>query len=456
MRELFLTRYSPDFGFSYPVAIMMETEVSIMTLTHFKENERQANPRAAMVRVEIRDAQGYANQRRHDLRIGAQPAYVNPDPPEPNPVFILPMTTAEIKGLAKERRAQRDTTRAMKSNAGIAVIGIIGFGVEAQKMFEALGPEGQEQALRAAVTRVAADLKTTVTGLVLHLDESARHAHFSLCGYDVAGEPLSTWMGRGVLRELQTALHEALRAFMPDLERGRSRKVRAEAGAAPHELVNRSVDELHIDLPFEIAEKRKELAELEEKIRTNEARAERARAKAEADDDRAAKALKNAEAYERRASDAREKAGGLEAQVRTLEGRLEALQTAKTVAEDERDRAQEVVRAAESRAATAEARLREVDQIVSDAAALAAEAAAAVITGGLRQDENGRWKVGEGAPSTERLKPLWRHLRPALERVARWWVGVRGKVDALPDPERQGFFEGVRPDDEGDDGLGWG
>ena len=69
MRELFLTRYSPDFGFSYPVAIMMETEVSIMTLTHFKENERQANPRAAMVRVEIRDAQGYANQRRHDLRV---------------------------------------------------------------------------------------------------------------------------------------------------------------------------------------------------------------------------------------------------------------------------------------------------------------------------------------------------------------------------------------------------
>ena len=44
-----------------------------MTLTHLKDDERKANPRAAMVRVEIRDAQGYANQRRHDLRIGAQP-----------------------------------------------------------------------------------------------------------------------------------------------------------------------------------------------------------------------------------------------------------------------------------------------------------------------------------------------------------------------------------------------
>ena len=107
-----------------------------MTLTHFKDDERKANPRAAMVRVEIRDAQGYANQRRHDLRIGAQPAYVNPDPPEPNRVFIQPMTTQEIKALARERRAQRDMARAMKSNSGVAVVGIIGFGIEAQKMFE--------------------------------------------------------------------------------------------------------------------------------------------------------------------------------------------------------------------------------------------------------------------------------------------------------------------------------
>lgn len=422
-----------------------------MILTHFKEDERKANPRAAMVRVEIRDAQGYANQRRHDLRIGAQPAYVNPDPPEPNRILIQPMTTSEIKALAKERRAQRETVRAMKSNAGIAVVGIIGFGIEAQKMFEALDLVAQEQALRAAVARVAADLKTTVTGLVLHLDETARHAHFSLCGYDVTGQPLSTWMGRGVLRELQTALHEELQAFMPHLERGRSRKARADAGAAPHELVNRSVDELHIDLPFEIAEKRKELAAIEERIRTNDARAEKARIKAEAEGDRAAKALKNVETYQRRAAEARERAEGLEEQVRDLEGRLEAIQAAKVAAEGERDRGREEARAAEGRATTAEARLREMDQIIGDAAALAAEAAAAVITGELRKGENGRWTTGKGAPSAERLKPLWTHLRPALERVARWWDGVRGRVEALPEPEQQAFFDEVppeRPDEE--------
>jgi hypothetical protein len=418
-----------------------------MTLTHFNDDERKANPRAAMVRVEIRDAQGYANQRRHDLRIGAQPAYVNPNPPEPNPVFIQPVTTAEMKTLARDRRAQRETLRAMKSNAGIAVIGIIGFGIEAQKMFEALGPEEREKALRAAVARLAADLKTTVSGLVLHLDESAKHAHFSLCGYDVTGEPLSTWMDRGVLRGLQTALHEALQAFLPDLERGRSRKARAEAGAAPHELVNRSVDQLHIDLPFEIAEKRNELAALEEKIRTNEARAEKARTKAEADDTRAEKALRNAETYERRARGARSEVDALAAQIQGLEGRLEQVEAAKVAAEVARDHAQEQATDAEARATKAEARLQEVDRIVSDAAALAAEAAAAVIMGDLHQDESGRWAAGKGAPSLERLNPLWKHLRPALERVARWWDGVRERVEALPDPDQQAFMDNVPPEE---------
>jgi outer membrane murein-binding lipoprotein Lpp len=80
--------------------------------------------------------------------------------------------------------------------------------------------------------------------------------------------------------------------------------------------------------------------------------------------DRAAKALRNAETYDRRAAEAREKVEGLEAQVLDLEGRLEAIQAAKAAAEEERGRAQEEAHAAQDRAATAEARLREVDQII--------------------------------------------------------------------------------------------
>jgi DNA repair exonuclease SbcCD ATPase subunit len=421
-----------------------------MTFTHLQDDERKANPRAAMVRVEIRDTQGYANQRRHDLRIGAQPDYVNRSPSEPNPIFIQPMTAAELKKLARERRAQRETQRAMKSNAGIAVVGIIGFGIEAQVMFDALKPPEKELAMRAAVQRIAGELKTTVSGLVLHLDETAKHAHFSLCGYDVHGEALSTWMGRGVLKQLQTALHEELRAFMPDLERGRSRKTRAEAGAEPYELVNRSVAELHTDLPLEIEARRKELAELEEKVRTNDARAEKARAKAAADEGRAEKSLKNAETYERRVQAARDEIEALKAKILDQEAILKGVDAAKVKAERERDQALSLAKEAESRAEAAEAKGADVQRIIDDATSVAAEAAAAVISGNLFKGEDGRWKVEGAAPAVERLKPFWKHLRPALERVAQWWGEVRGKVDALPDPERQEFFEDICPSEPAD------
>lgn len=254
-----------------------------------------------------------------------------------------------------------------------------------------------------------------------------------------------------MLRDLQTALHEALQAFMPDLERGRARKARAEAGAAPHELVNRSVAELHTDLPLEIAARRQELAELEEKVRTNEARAEKARAKADADEGRAEKALKNLETYERRVKAAQDEIEVLKAKIRDQEAILKGVEAAKVKAEAERDQALVVAKEAEGRAEAAEAKVADVQRIIEDAANVAAEAAAAVITGDLYRGEDGRWKAERTAPAVERLKPFWSHLRPALERVARWWGEVRGSVDALPDPERQAFFGDIRPG-EPDDG----
>jgi len=109
--------------------------------THFSEDERRSNPRAALVRIKSRDARGYAGQRRHDLRIGPQPSYVNDAPEQPNRILIEPLPTAQLKKLANRRLSQRSTQRAMKRNAGIAVIGLIGFGIEAQAMFNVNRPE---------------------------------------------------------------------------------------------------------------------------------------------------------------------------------------------------------------------------------------------------------------------------------------------------------------------------
>jgi len=107
-----------------------------------------------------------------------------------NRVLITPPTPAEMREIAKARRDQRDTQRAMKSNAAIATAGIITFGSEAAQMFEALSQKNQDRAFRDLAEAVAVHLNTSVHALVVHLDEATIHAHVVYCAYDHDGVPL--------------------------------------------------------------------------------------------------------------------------------------------------------------------------------------------------------------------------------------------------------------------------
>ena len=164
----------------------------------------------------------------------------------------------------------RDTVRAMKSSAAVGMAGIITFGHEAQKIFEELTPDQQDAAYLETAETIAARLNTTLTGLVVHCDESAPHAHFQLPAYDLAGHPVSETAKRGAMRDLQTITAEVMGRHAPGIERGRSKLDRLKAGATPAEVVNRSVAQLHDELPFEIAAKEARLAELDAMIKKNE------------------------------------------------------------------------------------------------------------------------------------------------------------------------------------------
>ena len=103
-----------------------------------KSEEAKANPRAAMVRVEARKARGYSGQRKHDLRIGPQPAYVDGEQSGLNMIILAPPQPLALRKICNERRGQRETQRAMRSDVAVAFIGIIGFGKEAQILFRKL------------------------------------------------------------------------------------------------------------------------------------------------------------------------------------------------------------------------------------------------------------------------------------------------------------------------------
>lgn len=193
----------------------------------------------------------------------------------------------------------------MKSNASIGVTGIITFGHEAQQVFQALSNEQQDEAFRAVALAIADRLNTSLTGLVVHVDESAPHAHFQLPAYDYSGFPISSLLKRADCRELQTLTANTMAHYAPSIERGRPKHERIHAGAKPHEVINRSVAQLHETLPEEISEKVEYIAALEEKISKNERLLGKSQQQLKLNGDLHQKYSKRIELYRKRAEAAR-------------------------------------------------------------------------------------------------------------------------------------------------------
>ena len=228
------------------------------------DDKKLSNPRAASVRIAADTMSGYSGQRRHDLRIGTVPEYVDEKRVHLNRVLIAPPTPAKMREIAQARRARRDTQRAMKSNAAVATAAIITFGSEAAQMFEALSQEEQDRAFRDLVEAVAAHLNTSVHALVVHLDEATIHAHAALCSYDHGGVPLSRSTTPAILSELQDLTAEVLQRYCPEIERGTRYGDRLAAGAEWAEVIHKSVKQLHRELPADLSAKRAELEVLEQ------------------------------------------------------------------------------------------------------------------------------------------------------------------------------------------------
>lgn len=233
-------------------------------MKNLREDQGAGNPRAASVRIGSKTVSGYSSQRRHDLRIGAQPGYIDPSRSDLNRVLIDCPGPAAMRQIARDRRAARHTKRAAKSSAAIATAGVITFGSEAAAMFEQLTPAAQDAAFLDLAEAVAARLNTSLHGLVVHLDESTIHAHFTLCGYDRDGHPLSKSTRPGILSELQDLTAEVMGRHCSGIERGHRYGDRLAAGANWADVVHRSVHELHRDLPRDLAAKRAELGQLAE------------------------------------------------------------------------------------------------------------------------------------------------------------------------------------------------
>lgn len=247
----------------------------------FNDDMAKGNPRAASTRIGSCSAKKLAGQIRHDLRRGPQPSYVDADRAHLNRVLIEPLPPGQMRAICKERRALRDTQRAMKSNSAVATRGVITFGSEAGQLFEGLTPDQQDAAFREVAETVADRLATSLHGLVVHRDEATIHAHYQLAAYNVHGEPISKTTSPKVLSELQSITAEIMSRHCPGIERGRRYGDRIRAGADFADTIHKSVAELHRTLPADLAAKRQSLAGLVDEEAQAQARVDEMRARVE-------------------------------------------------------------------------------------------------------------------------------------------------------------------------------
>ena len=228
--------------------------------------------KAISIRVKHAHRSRYKNQRRHDLRLGQQPSYVESDRSHLNRILIdLPMPAAITKR-AKELREKTGPSRAMRADAAVATIGIITFGHAAQPIFEALLIEQQDSAYLEIAQRIADEYGTTIRGLVVHADETAPHAHAVWDCRDQDGVPMSRVMKGSRLQDIAA---EVMEKHAPGIERGVLKSVRIARGDKPSQIYNRSVKQLHQDLPLELEAKRQELAQFDARVMEMRARVDK-------------------------------------------------------------------------------------------------------------------------------------------------------------------------------------
>jgi hypothetical protein len=385
--------------------------------------EHHASPPASAaisIRVAHVSRSRYDGQRRHDLRIGRAPDYVDQDRAHLNRVLIEPPRPAVMKARADELRALTGPTRKSRSNAAIATTGIITFGAAAQSVFQQLTPEQQNAAYLAVAERIAQACNTSVRGLVVHGDETAPHAHVVWDCRSTDGALMSKRM-KGL--ELQDIAAEVIAEYAPGIVRGVRKSDRIARGEPAAAIYHRSVRQLHADLPVEVAAIRSKLEKMQARVAKLEAR----------EADLTAQEQKRLATYRKREADMKRDFQNKERQLQERENQIDddAFQLGLAL-EDRRAEIDRREAQLEERAADLDRREAAIEETVRAASEVAARAVVGVITGDVRRAEGGSWQVRDA----EALRPIWQAIRPAVERLADWWERLRPRVEALPDPER--------------------
>jgi hypothetical protein len=220
---------------------------------------------ALSVRISPLDARKYCGQRRHDLRDGHVPIYVDQSRSNRNSQIIEAPTIDDLKKHVSDIK-NRSSCRQKKLPKNLAYAGILTFSYESQNITAGLTDDDIDRRVKASIDAIATAHNVDVLGLVIHRDEAALHAHFTLCAVDRAGHALQ--LKPRDTSELQDIAAEPWADL--GITRGKKKTERIKNNEPFSATVHRSVRQLHTDLPKELASLEKRRAAAAGRLRDEE------------------------------------------------------------------------------------------------------------------------------------------------------------------------------------------
>ena len=265
----------------------------------------------ASISIRMRKTSGVAGRVAHDFR-KRTPKYV--DSKKSNLNVVLLGHAVEQNALRRELELahKAKTGRSRRKDSALIWEGIITFSRDA----DLTNREDFDQAAIKLLNQIAKRHGfNKPLWLVRHEDESRPHYHFAFANAHInTAKPVR--MSPGDMRRLQDLAGQCFEHI--GITRGKSKKQRIADNEPAHKWINRSVKQLHNDLPTEIKELEQQIDELREKERKNAERLEKTLKKLKEASTEDEKLQKRAETYERRLKNT-------EKQIKEKEAELERL-----------------------------------------------------------------------------------------------------------------------------------
>lgn len=284
---------------------------------------------AVSVRLQHRNLNGTTADIRHDRRIGRIPKYVDQDRSCLNSEILRGPTPHSMRAECVKLRELTPKIRKMRSDAAVSTRMVITFGKGLQPHFDALDVESQDKIYTEIAKAVADRVATSLLALVAHRDETAPHAHGQMLAVNKFGMPISKVATPTVMSELQDMAHQIALKYLPMCERGTKKADRIKRGDDPSKIYNRSVKQLHTDLPKEIEAKQTELDAITSQIPTLTDRVAEMQARVDKLESKerslTAAEEKRLETYQNRLVDRQAKLEEAQGELSALEGKLDSL-----------------------------------------------------------------------------------------------------------------------------------